>query len=143
LENKIAWTTVGKQVDRFLEFSKSVDRLYIQKPRRKNLEMIDQFVEKSELVNWFYKNSRHSKRNSKCIKTKVPHDSRRRHMDLRVAGIWYFGSSSICTQIKLYFCIFLNKEFWIFLCFFLKFWRKTGIFDTWSVSYNVSLQSKY
>jgi hypothetical protein len=55
----------------------------------------------------------------------------------------YLEFGHMHTNKNIYIFYFLNKEFWIFLCFFLKFWRKTGIFDTWSVSYNVSLQSKY
>jgi len=43
---------------------------------------------------------------------------------------------------KIVFVFFKNKGFWIF-CIFLKFERKTCIFNIESVSYSVSLQPRY
>jgi hypothetical protein len=54
-----------------------------------------------------------------------------------------FRICSYAHKIKHFFCIFemrkLFRNFWNFL----KFQRKTGIFNTISVSYNISLQSRY
>jgi hypothetical protein len=51
-------------------------------------------MEKLEPVDWFCKNSRHAKWNLNDNRLEVPHDSKRCRMDLRIVGIWYFGSSS-------------------------------------------------